>query len=195
MMIYDYRRIIYRIHETPLRGDPTERTSELRILAEGTIAVALAFVLGQIKIFRLPYGGSVTAGRMVPLLWFALRHGLRSGIEAGAVYGMVDLALGGYVVHPIQVLLDYPVAFGCLGFAGAFRRKYPLIGVLVGVAGRFVSHFISGVVYFGSYAPEGMDPVIYSALYNGMYILPELAISLIMISILLKSGLLESVKF
>ena len=82
--------------------------SESRVLAEGAVVVALAFVLGQIKIYRLPYGDSVTAGSMVPLLWFALRHGLRSGIEVGAVYGMVDLALGGYIIHPIQVLLDYP---------------------------------------------------------------------------------------
>ncbi|RLI19877.1 energy-coupled thiamine transporter ThiT [Candidatus Bathyarchaeota archaeon] len=169
-----------------------ERSIEIRILAEGIVAVALAVVLGQIKIFRLPYGGSVTAGSMVPLLWFALRHGLRSGIEVGAVYGMVDLALGGVIVNPIQILLDYPVAFACLGLAGAFRRKAPLLGVIVGMTGRFLSHFVSGVVYFADYAPEGMSPIIYSAIYNGTYILPELIISLVIISILLKTRLLET---
>ena len=105
---------------------------------------------------------------------------------------MVDLAIGGYIVHPIQVLLDYPVAFGCLGLAGALRKKYPLIGVGVGMAGRFFSHFVSGIVYFADYAPEGMNPIIYSAVYNGSYILPELTISLIIISILLKTRLLET---
>jgi len=166
--------------------------SESRVLAEGAVVVALAFVLGQIKIYRLPYGGSVTAGSMVPLLWFALRHGLRSGIEVGAVYGMVDLALGGYIVHPIQVLLDYPIAFGCLGLAGAFRKRAPFLGVVVGMTGRFLSHFVSGVIYFADYAPEGMSPIIYSAIYNGTYILPELAISLVIISILLKTRFLET---
>jgi len=86
--------------------------------------------------------------------------------------------LGGYIVHPIQVLLDYPIAFGCLGLAGAFRERAPFLGVVVGMTGRFLSHFVSGVIYFADYAPEGMSPIIYSAIYNGTYILPELAISL-----------------
>ena len=168
----------------------TTEASETKVLTEGIVAVALAAVLGQIKIFHLPYGGSITAGSMVPLFWFSLRRGLRAGLEIGAVYGLVDMALGGYVMHPVQVLLDYPVAFGALGLAGAFRR-HPLIGMTVGMTGRFMSHFVSGVVFFATHAPESMSPVLYSAVYNGSYILPELAISLVIIYILLRSGILE----
>lgn len=78
---------------------------------------------------------------MVPLLWFSLRRGLRAGLEASTVYGLIHMALpGSYIVDPIQALLDYPIAFGALGLAGMFRKR-PLIGVGVGIAGRFLAHF------------------------------------------------------
>jgi energy-coupled thiamine transporter ThiT len=99
---------------------------------------------------------------MVPILWLALRRGWKIGIFGGAVFGVVDLAIGAFIVNPVQLVLDYPLAFAVLGLAGLFP-KYPVVGVVVGVTGRFVSHFVSGIVYFADYAPIGMSPVIYSA--------------------------------
>ena len=79
----------------------------------------------------------------------------------------------------MQVLLDYPVAFGLLGVAGFFQRS-PVIGIIVGGLARFLAHFVSGVVFFAAYAPEGTSPAIYSAVYNGSYMLPEVLISIVL---------------
>jgi len=167
-------------------------TSETKILAEGTVVVALTVILKDVlpPIVELPQGGSVSAAGMVALLWFSLRRGLRTGLEAGAVYGLVNMALGGYIVDPIQALLDYPIAFAALGLAGVFR-KYPVIGVIVGIFGRFLAHFVSGVWFFWMYAPEGMSPIVYSAIYNGGYLGVELIVSAIIIYIMAKRRLLE----
>jgi len=90
---------------------------------------------------------------------------------------MIQLMLVPFVVHPAQFLLDYPIAFGALGLAGLFQKR-PFIGINIGIAGRFISHFASGVIFFAQYAPAGMAPIAYSAFYNGSYLLPELAISI-----------------
>ncbi len=70
--------------------------------------------------------------------------------------GVVVLIEEPIVVHPVQLLLDYPIAFGALGLAGLFRRQ-PLVGVGIGLVGRFAAHFVSGVVFFASYAGD-LDP-------------------------------------
>jgi thiamine transporter len=163
---------------------------DTRVLAEVAISVALAYVLNLIIVYQLPQGGSITLGSMVPILILALRRGPRVGIFAGAVFGLVQLFLGGYWFTIIQVLLDYPVAFACLGLAGFFRKS-PMVGVTVSVAARFVCHFVSGVVFFGDYAPPELGPVVYSAIYNGSYMLPELVISVAFVYLLIKRGVLE----
>jgi thiamine transporter len=137
----------------------------------------------------MPQGGSINIG-MVPIFWLALRRGWKIGICAGAVFGVVDLAIEPFVVHPIQLVLDYPLAFAVLGLAGFFQ-KYPVIGVVVGGAGRFVSHFVSGVVYFADYAPPGMSPIVYSAVYNGTYLIPSTIICALVIGIMQKSKALN----
>ncbi|MEM3696877.1 MAG: energy-coupled thiamine transporter ThiT [Candidatus Bathyarchaeia archaeon] len=166
--------------------------SETKVLTEGIVVVALSIILKDVlpPIYHLPQGGSVSAAGMVPLLWFSLRRGLRAGLEASTVYGLIHMALpGSYIVDPIQALLDYPIAFAALGLAGIFK-KYPLIGVGVGITGRFLAHFASGVWFFWEYAGE-MHPVLYSAIYNGSYLIIELIISEIIIFILAKRRLLE----
>ena len=170
----------------------SKTTSETKILAEGTVVIALTVILKDIlpPIYHLPQGGSVSAAGMVPLLWFSLRRGLRSGLEAGAVYGLVNMALGGYIVDPVQALLDYPIAFAALGLASIFR-KYPPLGVAVGIGGRFLAHFVSGVWFFAQYAPEGMNPAVYSAIYNGSYLIVELIVSAVILYIVAKRKLLE----
>jgi thiamine transporter len=161
-----------------------------KVIAEIVAFVALASALSYVKIFSLPQGGSVTAGSMVPILWLALRRGPKIGIFSATVYGCVQLVIEPFIYHPAQVLLDYPLAFGMLGLAGFFQKR-PFLGVNVGIAGRFIMHFISGVVFFGSYAPEGMSPIVYSAIYNGGYLLPELVISIYIVYLLQESKLLK----
>ena len=168
-------------------------TSETKILAEGTVIIALTVILKDVlpPIYHLPQGGSVSAAGMVPLLWFALRRGLRSGLEACAVYGLIHMALpGSYIVDPVQALLDYPIAFAALGLAGMFRR-YPLVGVGAGMFGRFLAHLASGVWFFSEYAPAGTHPVIYSAIYNGSFLLIEFIVSAVLICIIVKKRLLD----
>ena len=161
------------------------------ILAEAIVLIALSAVLNSIKIYQLPYGGSVTLAGMVPVLWLSMRRGPIIGTYAGVVLGLVVLFIEPYLYSPAQVLLDYPIAFGALGLAGLFRKR-PLIGVGVGMLGRFVSHFTSGVLFFYMYAKDwGMDPITYSVAYNGSYLLPEFVVSIVIIYILSRKKLLN----
>ena len=152
--------------------------------------VALATILSNIKIFEMPQGGSVTLGSMVPILWLALRRGPAVGIFAATVYGVVQFALGPYIVHPAQVILDYPLAFGLLGIAGFFQKR-PFVGVTLASLGRFGAHFVSGILFWSIYVPPGMSPVVYSAVYNGGYMLVEFVISVYVIYLLRASNVLD----
>jgi thiamine transporter len=168
-----------------------------KILAEIIIFVAMAGALALISHSFLSFawlqGGSINLG-MLPIFWLALRRGPKIGIFAGAVLGVVDLAIEPFVVHPLQFLLDYPLAFACLGLAGFFRgfsRVGPVVGVVVGGAGRFLCHFTSGAVYFANYAPAGESPIIYSIIYNATYMIPSIIICAAVIVLLQRSKTLN----
>jgi thiamine transporter len=173
-------------------AEETEMSNKLdtRALAEISISVALSYVLNLIIVYHLPQGGSITLGSMVPILVLALRRGPYIGVFAGTVFGLVQLVLGGYWFSLAQVIIDYPIAFAVLGLAGFFKEQ-PLIGVTISIGLRFVAHFLSGIIFFGQYAPPEMGPYVYSAVYNGSYIVPELIISAVIIYLLLKRGVLE----
>jgi len=159
-----------------------------RVLTEAALAVALAFVLGFVKIFQMPFGGSISL-EMIPLILLALRQGPLVGVVSGVVYGFLNFIAGPFVVHPVQVLFDYPLAFGALGLAGLFAptRRGAILGAVVAVLGRFVCHFVSGVVFFASYAPEGWNPYVYSAAYNLAYLIPSLLIAAVVVVLLLRA--------
>ena len=166
-----------------------------KLLAEIIVFVSTAGALALVSrfYFEMPQGGTINLG-MIPIFWLALRRGPKIGIFAGAVLGVVDLAIEPFVVNPIQFILDYPLAFACLGLAGFFRNvgaAGPVVGVVVGGTGRFISHFVSGVVYFASYAPPHVSSVVYSLVYNGTYMIPSIIICAIVISILQKSKRLD----
>lgn len=148
-----------------------------QVVTEVGVAVALAAVLSLIRVFRMPQGGSISL-EMVPIFYVALRRGGGTGVLAGLVLGMVKLVLEPYVVHPLQFLMDYPLAFAALGLAGFFPGA-PLVGVLVGGAARFLLHVLSGVVFFASYAPEGSNVWVYSLTYNATYMVPEVVIAML----------------
>jgi thiamine transporter len=163
--------------------------SRLLPLVEAAVMIALAAVLCQIKVFQMPQGGSITAASMVPLLLVGLRHGPRWGILAGVAAGLVNYIIATEpIVHPVQMLLDYPVAFGMLGLAGLGAGKSYLSGefaAALGMFGRFVAHVVSGAVFFAQYAPPGQNVWAYSAIYNASYMLPELIISALLLVLLL----------
>ena len=163
---------------------------DTKVLAEISVTVALSLVLNFIKVFQLPQGGSITLGSMVPVMLLAYRRGPKVGVFAGAIFGLAQMLLDGWVYNPIGMIFDYPLAFGVLGLAGIFK-KTPSVGVFVALTARFFSHFLSGVLFFWMYAPEGMSPIIYSAIYNGSYILPEMIISVILIYLLVQRDVLK----
>ncbi len=155
------------------------------IFTECSVAVALAVLCSFIKVWEMPQGGSV-ALTMVPLLIISFRRGVAAGIFSGAVYGLVSLLFAGVVYHPMSILLDYILAFGAIGIAGLLRKSLAktMCGVCIGVGLRFIFSLISGAVLFGSFAPEGQNPWVYSLIYQATYMIPELVISIIIIFIL-----------
>jgi thiamine transporter len=157
---------------------------------EGALCVALSVVFSGFKLFSMPQGGSVTL-EMAPLLYFSYKYGWRWGIAAGVLSGVFQMVFGGYVVHPIQAILDYPAAFGCLGFAGISGRdaRGVLAGAIASAVARLACHVLSGVAFFSSYAPEGQNVWIYSLAYNAAFMAPSIIISSVLAWVLWKKFL------
>ncbi|MDR1205670.1 MAG: energy-coupled thiamine transporter ThiT [Peptococcaceae bacterium] len=155
-----------------------------RMISYAALAISMSFVLSYIRIYRMPQGGSLTLGSLLPLMLFAYAYGPLAGCVAGAAYGMLQLLQDMYMVHPVQLLLDYPLAFAAVGLTGlASRLGRPsglsgrlFIGIWAGGLARIVFHVVSGAVFFGMYAPEGQNPWVYSTLYNLTTLLPDVAL-------------------
>ncbi|KHD37231.1 proton-coupled thiamine transporter YuaJ [Clostridium acetobutylicum] len=154
-----------------------------KLIAQVGVVLALSTVLSLFKIYKLPQGGSVTLGSMVPILLIAFFYGPEVGFLTGFLFGIIDLMLEPYLLHPIQVLFDYPLPYMALGFAGYFKNK-KLLGTVIAVFIRFVFHVISGVVFFASSAPKGQSPLIYSIVYNGSFLSIDCIICLVIIAII-----------
>ncbi|SKA93450.1 thiamine transporter [Caloramator quimbayensis] len=144
-------------------------------LTHASLCIAASFILSYIRFYHWPQGGSITPGSMLPLMLFAYMYGPAEGILAGMVYGILQLIQDPFIVHYVQVLLDYPLAFGALGLAGYFKKSFSL-GVIAGGFGRMFFHFLSGVFFFASYAPQGMSPILYSVIVNGTIVGTEVGI-------------------
>lgn len=155
---------------------------DTRTLVSASLCIALGFILSNLKFYQMPQGGSITPASMLPVMLFAWAFGPIPGIAAGVVYGALQLLQDFYVVHPAQLLLDYIFAFTALGLAGYFRKNL-LLGVLVAGLTRFLFHFLSGLVFFGSFAPAGQSVFAYSLIYNASVVLPDTAICLIIAAI------------
>ena len=165
----------------------TNLHQRIRALCEGAIMVALAFVLSFVKLYELPNGGSLTPA-MFPILLFAVRWGLGKGLMAGFVFGLLQLMYdSAYAWGWQSMLLDYLLAFTPLGLAGLFKGKswgiFP--GTILGCIGRFIIHYISGVTIYRIYEPTEIpgfgvfdDAVLYSLVYNGSYMLPNMLLAL-----------------
>lgn len=162
-----------------------------KMLINISLMLAATIVLNYLRIYHFPQGGSVTLGAMIPLLLVSFRYGAGVGALAGFVLGFITLVQDPFILHPIQVLFDYPLPSMAMGLAGIFQQK-KILATLIAFAGRFLCHFISGVVFFASYAPEGMSPIIYSITANATYLLPEMIICLIILKILPVQRLLDA---
>ncbi len=159
--------------------------SNTKKLIYSAMGIALAMVTSYIKIWEMPMGGSVTLLSMLFICLIGYWFGPKYGLTAGAAFGILQFVIDPYMLSIPQVLFDYPLAFGALGLSGFFRsKKYGLqVGYVVGVLGRFVFSTLSGVIFFASYAPEGMNPWVYSSLYQGTYLGAEGLLTLVIISI------------
>lgn len=166
-----------------------------RMLVESAIMVAIATILSLIKLVDLPYGGSVTIACMLPIILIAYRHGLRMGILAGLVFGLIQQLLGintlSYVTSwqsvVAVILLDYLIAFMMAGFGGVFRRNKSqaralvLGSILVGVL-RYACHVISGATVWAGLSIPTNAALLYSLGYNATYMIPETIVTAILAS-------------
>jgi thiamine transporter len=170
---------------------------KLQLLLEIAILGAISFVLDQIG-FKMPQGGSVTLS-MLPIVVMAFRWGIAGGMLTGFVSGLLQLMMGGYVFNIIQAALDYFVAYTLVGVAGVtlawlLSSKVKgnkgsmvtaiVVGTVIGGLLRYLIHFIGGIVFFASYAPEGQPVWLYSLVYNASYMIPSIILSAIVASIL-----------
>ena len=155
-------------------------------LVFSAVAMALATVASMIRLWKMPMGGSVTFFSMLFIVLIGYWYGPKAGLMTGFAYGLLQFVMEPVFYSIPQMIVDYPLAFGALGLSGFFgRRKHGLqIGYVVGVLGRLLFAFLSGLLFFADYAEgSGMSAVVYSLAYNGSYLGVEGIVTLILISI------------
>lgn len=172
------------------------KNSELNKFVASALFVAMAFVLSFIKIFKMPLGGSVTLFSMFVISLPAYLFGVKYGFAASFCYAILQLVQGGYVVHPLQMFLDYIFAFTCFGIVAFFRniKHGSYIGFLIACIIRWISSSLSGYIFFKDYAPATWNPIIYTLAYNGGYIFAEYLITIVVVTIPQVKNLLHTYK-
>ena len=166
--------------------------SNLRSLCEGAIMVTIAQILSYIKLWEMPWGGSIVLA-MVPIILYAVRWGLGSGLLAGFVFGVLQFTFdGGFAIGWQSIVGDYLLAFTVLGLAGLMKgKKFGVFwGTLIGGFARFLVHYVVGATIWAAYMPDtffGMtmtSPWIYSLLYNIAYMGPNIILTLVVFGLL-----------
>ena len=170
------------------------KNMKLRALCEGAIMVAIAQILAYIKLWEMPWGGSVVLA-MVPSVLFSVRWGLGSGLIAGFAFGVLQFMFdGGFAIGWQSIIGDYLLAFTVLGFAGLARGKKGgiFIGSVIAGVARFLVHYVVGATIWAEYMPETFfgltmtSPWFYSLLYNIAYMGPNIIITLVVFALLYK---------
>lgn len=166
------------------------------ILAEGAIMTAMSialFAVSDLLPWPYAYGGGFSIFAQVPIIIYSYRRGIKNGVSAALVLSVYQLLTGlknfawvsGIAAYLIVALADYIIAFGCLGFGGAFKGKLKnpatelTVGSIVVCFVRFICHFISGVTIWTDYCPADMIVPVYSLLYNGSFMLAETIITVV----------------
>ncbi len=171
---------------------------KIRRITVCALCIALATILSMIRLYRFPFGGSVTLLSMLVITLPAWIYGFRTGTLSGLLYGLLQFVLGPTVISIPQVLLDYVLAFSVMGVAGLMNnRKYSLVkGYSLAVIARWIIATLAGLAWVaaGSTAWEGWNPIPYSMVYNGAYIFTEAILTLVVISTPPMKKALEYVK-
>ena len=157
----------------------------IRALTTSALMVALAMILDQIKLFQMPQGGAVTLFGMLPVILLGYLLGTKYGVLGGLCVGILNLIFGGYVIHPVQLFVDYIAAFAVMGLSGLMRnRKNGLTkGYILGVFLRYCCFVFSGTVFFGDYAPANFNAFTWSVWYNLGCVAVEAVMTIIVINI------------
>lgn len=177
------------------------RNKNLSILVEGAMMIALATVLSYIKVWKSPYGGSVTL-EMLPLVVMGLRRGPKWGLAVGFTHGLIQMFLGfenvlycnGLLAQIGCILLDYVAAFAVLGLASLVTDRFSnkltgvACGALFAACLRYVCAVLSGWLLWGSYAWEGWNPALYSIAYNAVYMVPSTILLVVVIVLIAKTS-------
>ncbi|MBP3474784.1 MAG: energy-coupled thiamine transporter ThiT [Lachnospiraceae bacterium] len=170
-----------------IQGNTALKGSKLTVkqLAFCAMAIALGTVLSNLKLFHFPTGGSITLLSMLIICLPGYFFGLGAGLLSGVAYGILQLLIDPYVLFPMQLVVDYFLAFGALGLSGLFcNAKYGLLkGYIAAILGRYVFAVLSGWIFFGSYAWEGWGALPYSLVYNAIYIFAEAILTVIILLI------------
>lgn len=169
-----------------LKGNKKEeKPVDVKALTISSLLIALSVILGNIKIFEMPQGGSITLMSILPIVLCGYLLGTKRGVLAGICVGLLNLIFGPYIIHPVQLFLDYPIAYGALGLSGLVSNSKNGLtkGYLIGLAGRYICAFLSGWIFFGAYAPESFNAVTWSLWYNFTYLAAEGILTIIIINI------------
>ena len=170
-------------------GRKDRKGFDSRTISYAAVCIAMSFALSYLAPIHLPYGGSVTIASLLPLMIYSYMFGVRKGVFAGLIYGLLQIIQDPMILHPAQMFLDYPIAFAGIGLAGMFRGVHALdkapqvkflLGALVGSAIRYLSHLFSGVFAFGQFASYyGFDSDwLYSLTYNS-FVFADIAIAIV----------------
>ncbi len=184
-------------HSKSSESDPAQAKPETRNPLFSTrqlvfcaVSLAIAFALSYVKIIHMPWGGSVTLCSMLFVALIGYLYGPGIGLTCGLAYGILQFIQGGggYILSPLQVGLDYVLAFMALGLSGFFsnRKNGLLIGYIVAILGRGILHAIGGYIYWMDYMPDNFPAnlaAIYPICYNFSYILLEGIITVVIISL------------
>lgn len=174
------------------------KKNEIQRITLTSVFAAIAFVFGLLTKYvpglnlEMPQGGSVFGFPMIPIVMLGFILGWKYGILGGFIYGLTSVMLDGGLYHWGSLFFDYLIAFGVLGLTGLFKKdlyhpvKFVLIILLVGFL-RYVSHGLSGVILFGEFAPEGVNPWVYSFIYYNLpYMISSTFLTALIASLLRK---------
>ena len=165
----------------------------VRALCGAAILIALATVTSLIKVFSFPFGGSVTLLSMLFIAIIGYLFSYKVSLAAALAYGLLQFVLKPEFYTPLQVIIDYLLAFASLGISGFFsydpskgeksNHKRLIGGYLAAISARWVFTTLSGYVFWAEYAWEGWNPLLYSMVYNGIYIYAEGILTVIVLFI------------
>ncbi|WP_394584005.1 energy-coupled thiamine transporter ThiT [Cytobacillus firmus] len=175
----------------------------LTAMIEASFFAAFAIILDFLPSIKLSPSISISAA-MIPIFILAFRWGFKVSFIAGLLWGILQIAMGdAWIATPLQAFIEYFVAFACIGFAGLFygviqnqlragnktkALSWVVLAVFAGSLARYFWHFIAGVLFFGSYAPEGMSPVLFSFLANGATMLGAAILCSVLAVIIISSS-------